>query len=165
MRKLTVLILVVVVALGLMVSMIGAKGPANKVTGSIWLDKEDLNDEFYAEFNAHEGIDGEPAKGKIEWYMNGELRFELDVVCCHVKEGVAWFAVGPLIASTNRKYLVFKVVDGGTPGVNGDKVYLSLPWVDDLSTACAMVTGEETDSLYTGNTITGGNLVVHFYGE
>ncbi|GAI17686.1 unnamed protein product, partial [marine sediment metagenome] len=63
------------------------------------LDKKDFDDEFYTEFNAHEGIDGKPAKGKIEWYKNGELRFELDVVCCHVNEGVAWFAVGPLIAN------------------------------------------------------------------
>jgi len=78
---------------------------------------------------------------------------------------VALFAVGPLIA--NGRYLVFKVVDVGTPGDNGDTV--SLEWVPDFVIACRWV-DSKTDSfngysLYTGYTIIEGNLVVHYYGE
>ena len=169
MKKLAFLMLIAVLVLGLIASAVVAGGPANKATGSIWLDV--VNDDWnrYMEFDAHAEKDGRPAKGTICWYQwlgPEELleiidpSFELEVKYVRVDDGTAWFAAGP----DHRDYwLVVQVLDGGTPATGGDEV--DLVWVTIGGTAGEdraeeiVKDGETLDSVYTS---IGGNLVVHF---
>jgi len=161
MKKLAFLILMAVLVLGLIASVVVARGPANRATGLVWLNGRD--GDIHVEFDAHMAKDGRPAKGSICWYRYGDLRFELDVICCEVDGTTAWFAAGPTGPDdfSDLGYLVFKVVDGGTPGDNGDT--LSVQWKSDRDDACSMVENKETPS--GPYTIIGGNLVVHYYEE
>jgi len=162
MKKFALLILMAVLVLGLIASVVVARGPANKATGSVWLDHPGKDDpDRYIEFDAHEAKDENgDAKGTVCWYQQWDdvsPTFIFNVVCVNVVDNnTVRFAAGP----GTKGYLVFEVVDGGTPGVNNDA--LSLQWVLGFDDACTMV-GSDTllDTVYI---ITGGNLVVHFYG-
>ena len=165
MKKLTVLMLVVVMVLGLMVSMIVARGPANRATGLVWFEEEGNT---HVEFDAHMIMDGRPAKGSVLWYRYGVLRVRLDVICCEVDDDTAYFAAEPtyLDEGVDSKYgdqfLFFKVVDGGTPGDNGDVFVVE--WLLERSDACSNV-HEMIDPSWPPYTIIGGNLVDHYYEE
>ena len=85
--------------------------------------------------------DNRSAKGSMLWYqwkgspVPPDLpspTFDLDVKYVSVDGNAAWFAVGP----APRGFLVIKVVDGGTPGTNGDEI--SAVWVSE-DTAISMV--------------------------
>ena len=160
MKKFALLMLMAVLVLGLIASVVVARGPANRATGLVWLNG--LEGDIHVEFDAHMIMEGRPAKGSVFWYRYGVLRFGLDVICCRVEDNTAWFAAGPTgpdDANPDLGYLVFKVVDDGTPGDNGD--LLSVQWIKNESDDCDMVTGMgEPSSAYT---IIGGNLVVHYY--
>ena len=165
MKKLTVLMLVVVMVLGLMLIVVVAGGPANRATGLVWLNGRD--GDIHVEFDAHMTMAGRPAKGSVFWYRYGVLRVELDVICCNVVGNIAWFATVPTYLDVGvnpiygDQFLFFKVVDGGTPGDNGDA--LSVQWIPDRDDACSMVENQgEPSGVYT---IIGGNLVVHYYEE
>ena len=149
--------LVVVMVLGLMLIVVVAGGPANRATGLVWLNGRD--GDIHVEFDAHMIMAGRPAKGSVFWYRYGVLRFGLDVICCKVVDDTAWFAAGPTGPDdvSDLGYLVFEVVDGGTPGDNGDA--LSVQWEYDRDDACTMV--ENMSQPSGAYTIIGGNLVVH----
>jgi len=160
MKKFTLLMLVAVLVLGLLASVVVARGPANRATGLVWFEG---TGDIHVEFDAHMAKDDRPAKGSICWYRYGDLRFELDVICCKVDGITAWFAAGPTGPDdvSDLGYLVFKVIDGGTPGDNGDA--LSVQWVNNETDACTMVvSGDDPIHQYT---IIEGNLVVHYYEE
>ncbi|MBA7529361.1 hypothetical protein ES705_21557 [subsurface metagenome] len=172
MKKLTILMLVVVMVLGLMLLAVGASDPVNKVTGEIWVDSgEESWQHLVFDVHDREGED----KGYIYWYGDDE---DVDVaepyrtspvLCCNfVDENTAWVAIGP---DPDRPQdlpagcLVLKVVDGGSPGADYDKVYaepLPDPNLEGREeVACAMVANETEPSLEPP--IVGGNLVVHYY--
>jgi len=162
MKKFALLMLMAVLVLGLIASVVVARGPANRATGLVWLWHEEGGD-IHVEFDAHMTMAGRPAKGSVFWYRYGVLRFGLDVICCKVVDNIAWFAAGPTGPDdvSDLGYLVFRVVDVGTPGDNGDT--LSVQWIENETDACTMVTGMgEPLHPYP---IIGGNLVVHYYEE
>ena len=166
MKKLALLMLMAVLVLGLIVSVVVARGPSNRATGSVWLDHGD-NYNRYVEFDAHAERDGRPAKGAIYWYQwqgpqewhETSPRHVVEVKCVEVDVDTAWFA-GP---GSDGRWLVMKVRDVGTPASDGDEV--SAVWVADENAAAIMLsTGDLTGNVYTYGLI-GGNLVVHYYEE
>jgi len=168
MRKLTILILVVVMVLGLMLLAVGARGPANKVTGEIWIEVF-LNDgtliqESYSEFVAFERDDNKGYISMRTWTVGRdevEIHLEVPVLCCNVVDkNTAWFAWG----TEDLGCTVVKVVDGGSPGDPNDEIYFES--FDELDNVCDMVTGETELSMEEYIVvIVGGNIVVHYYGE
>ena len=166
MKKLALLMLMAVLVLGLIASVVVARGPSNRATGSVWLDHGD-NYNRYVEFDAHAERDGRPAKGTIYWYQwqgpqewhETSPRHVVEVKCVEVDVDTAWFA-GP---GSDGRWLVMKVRDVGTPASDGDEV--SAVWVADKNAAAIMLsTGELTGKVYTYGLI-GGNLGVHYYEE
>ena len=169
MKKLALLMLMAVLVLGLIASVVVARGPSNRATGSVWLDHGD-NDNRYIEFDAHAEREGRPAKGTIYWYQwQGPQEWHetspshvVEVVYVEVVGDTAWFA-GP----KSGRWLVMKVRDLGTPASDGDEV--SAVWVSNESIALQVL--EDQDDLYGyGGTVyeyglIGGNLVVHYYEE
>ena len=158
--------LMAVLVLGLMASVVVARGPANRATGSVWLDHGDAWNR-YVEFDAHAARDGRPAKGTIHWYQwqgpqewyETSPRHVVEVKYVEVDVDTAWFA-GP---GSDGRWLVMKVRDVGTPASDGDEV--SAVWVADENAAAIMLsTGDLTGNVYTYGLI-GGNLVVHYYEE
>lgn len=168
MKKLAFLIFMAVLVLGLIASVVVARGPANRATGSVWLDYEDDGQNRYIEFDAHVGKDGRPAKGTIYWYQWTGTQEWYDTSPVHVLEvkyvivdsNTAWFFAGP----GSQGWLVMKVYDFGSPASDGDEV--SAVWVISEIAAAAMVDlkGDLSGSVYTYELI-GGNLVVHYYVE
>jgi hypothetical protein len=166
MKKFALLMLMAVLVLGLIASVVVARGPANRATGSVWLDHENDGQNRYVEFDAHVGKDGRPAKGTIYWYQWTGTQEWYDTSPVHVVEvkyvevdgNTAWFAAGP----GSQGWLVMKVCDLGTPASDGDEV--SAVWVTTESAAEAMVNlkGSLSGNVYTYELI-GGNLVVHYY--
>jgi len=166
MKKFVLLILMAVLVLGLIASVVVARGPASRATGSVWLDHGDTWNR-YVEFDAHAARDGRPAKGTIHWYQwqgpqewyETSPRHVVEVKYVEVDVDTAWFA-GP----GSQGWLVMKVCDVGTPASDGDEV--SAVWVASESAAANMVNAKEdlTGNVYTYELI-GGNLVVHYYEE
>ncbi len=167
MKKLALLILMAVLVLGLIASVVVARGPANRATGSVWLDHENDGQNRYVEFDAHAAKDdGRPAKGTIYWYQwTGTQEWDdtspvhvVEVKYVEVDGDTAWFAAGP----GSQGWLVMKVRDVGSPASDGDEV--SAVWVTSEADAEAMVISgvDLTGRVYTYELI-GGNLVVHYY--
>ena len=164
MKKFALLMLMAVLVLGLIASVVVAGGPANRATGSVWLDHGDAWNR-YIEFDAHAERDGRPAKGTIYWYQwQGPQEWNetspshvVEVKYVEVEGDTAWFAAGP----GSQGWLVMKVRDVGTPASDGDEV--SAVWVTSEAAAEAMVIlkGDLTGNVYTYELI-GGNLVVHY---
>ena len=165
MKKFALLMLMAVLVLGLIASVVVAGGPANRATGSVWLDLGDGQNR-YMEFDAHAGKELRPAKGTFcwyqwtgtqEWYDTNPV-FVLEVEYVKVDSDTAWFAAGP---DSGGRWLVAKVLDGGTPATDGDVV--SLEWVGSAAVAEQWVAeGHVLTYVYTS---IGGNLVVHYYEE
>lgn len=171
MRKLTVLMLVVVMVLGLMLIAVVAREPVNKVTGEIWIDSgEEIQ---HLEFDVHDrkGKD----KGYVYWWTEDEpggdwIYRTSPVLCCNfVDENTAWFAIGPdpdRPEDLPAGCLVLKVVDGGSPGAVYDEVYAQ-PLPDPggggrEDDACAMVDDADDEDLLGIPTILWGDLVVYY---
>lgn len=144
------------------------KGPAQKATGGIGLEERDA----WVEFNAHEAKGNRPAKGVFWWYAGGkedpDRTIKVDVECVIVDENAAWFA-GEAVMDTEGDakvgdYLFVKVMDGGTPATDGDKIWWD--WDSDTEEedpACDRVEAKDTPN--NEKPILAGNLVVHNYGE
>jgi len=162
MKKLTILMLVVVMVLGLMLLAVGASAPVNKVTGEIWGWVEYLGESGHLVFDVYDR-EGED-KGCVYFYEDGD---DVDinepwmispVLCCHfVDENTAWFAVE---TEATGVYMVIKVVDGGSPGAVCDEMYFDYVYYK-LDAACKMVAKAKKDPSFEA-TIVGGNLVVHY---
>jgi hypothetical protein len=165
MKKFALLMLMAVLVLGLIASVVVAGGPANRATGSVWLDHGDAWNR-YIEFDAHAARDGRLAKGIIYWYQwqgpqewdETSPRHVVEVKYVKVEGDTAWFAAGP----GSQGWLVMKVRDLGTPASDGDEV--SAVWVTSEADAEAMVIlgGDLTGNVYIYELI-GGNLVVNYY--
>ena len=168
MKKFALLMLMAVLVLGLIASVVVARGPANRATGSVWLDHGDTWNR-YVEFDAHAARDGRPAKGTIHWYQwqGPQEWYEtspsvvVEVKYVEVEGDTAWFA-GP---GSGSSWLVMKVCDFSTPASDGDEVFAV--WVLNESKAREVV--EAKSDLYGGLVyeygLIGGNLVVHYYEE
>ena len=162
MKKLTILMLVVVMVLGLMLLAVGARDQVNKVTGEIWAWVDDLEESGHVVFDVHDR-EGED-KGYVYFYEDGD---DVDinepwmispVLCCHfVDENTAWFVVE---TEATGVWMVIKVVDGGPPGAVCDELYFD--YVFELDDACKMVAKAKKDPSLEA-TIVKGNLVVHYY--
>ena len=167
MKKFALLILMAVLVLGLIASVVVARGPANRATGSVWLNYKNDGQNRYMEFDAHAARDGgRLAKGTFcwyqwtgtqEWYETTPV-FVLEVKYVKVDGDTAWFATGP---DSGGRWLLAKVIDGGTPATDGDVV--SLEWVGSASEAEQWVAADVPDDLTYIYTSIGGNLVVHYY--
>ena len=141
MKKLTVLMLVVVLVLGLMLIAVGARGPTNRATGEVWFTTDDGYPR-HIWFDAHEAYAGRPEKGEFHqedwcggtyhWYNGYVINVDVDGNSAsfdiNFYEGNGW-AVGHI--------LPLAVVDNGEPGIGVDTV--------------------------NGWPIYEGNLVVHYY--
>jgi len=129
-KGLITIALVVVLLLNTGVAL--AKGPAGKATGNVGFEESGV--EWHAEFNAHEAMNGRPAKGSMRiWSDVIEREFLFDdvkYVKVRVDWDLAWFAAkctDDNLPSDDPDYkvdqwLFVKVKDGGTPGRNGDKI-------------------------------------------
>lgn len=146
------------------VSTVLAAGSAEKATGDVSWARGGTD--RAAEFEAHEATDGRPPKGELTQSQAGQS-FTVDVDRVEVSPdgnggGKACFA-GEIVdatgAAVNRlgNTRVTFVVDGGTPGSDGD-LYVGRDLNSAMPTFEAMCTFLEG----TGdNAVTGGNLQVH----
>jgi hypothetical protein len=168
-NKLLAIVVIMVLMLFLVASVAGARGPANRATGSVWIEHSSYAD-TYVEFNAHaESPDGRrAAKGTLYWYSGVEGKtleeikemnptFTVNIKYVNVQGDSAWFA-GP--RSDQNRWLFVKVVDGGSPGFGND--YIPLENLNNEEDARNKVEGM-TDPGAHNWTIYGGNLVVHYY--
>jgi hypothetical protein len=168
MKKLTILMLVVVMILGLMLLAVGARDTVNKVTGEIWvwveyLEESGQEESGHIEFDVHDR-EGED-KGCIYWYeyddnVDTDIPWMISpVLCCNfVDENTAWVVVE---TEAEGVWIVLKVVDGGSPGADYDEVYFEYVF-SELDDACKMVAKAKKDPSLEA-TIIGGNLIVHYY--
>lgn len=160
MKKAVIFITVVALILVLTPTVIYAKnGPSEKVTG--YIEFLQGTNEGYAEFNAHEEKGDKPAKGefhRVIYNSGGSIKREIyvDITSVDVdSETTATFSgicTYDSRTTNNKKGQIFtvKVIDGGSPGTNGDRVCWSFdpnPTFDG--------------GVYYEKPIIGGNLVVH----
>jgi len=146
------------------------KGPAEKATGGV--ETAETNAWRFS-FNAHEGpnADGTDGKGQLTCTSNvlgTGWKCVVKYVNVAPTTNKAWFAgqvtqdsVGGLI----NRWLVVEVLDGGTPGRNGDQV--AWGWWGTTLADEASAMGDVVDGMITGlpatgpHAVTKGNLVVH----
>lgn len=129
-------------------------GPADKATGSYWVEVNGSS--YYTEISAHEAIGNKDAKGNFYWsgVRGGQpYYFEATVTDADISGNTAkvWGTVDNVVGTSHIRVgwtFWFIVVDGGTPGSNGDT--MEYQWL----------TGN--NSHWNGN-VTDGNLVVHTY--
>ena len=165
MKKLTILMLVVVMVLGLMLLAVGAMDQVNKVTGDVWIEiwrDGILIQENHIEFVAFETDDED--KSYIKFW---NLGVEGPPLCCNVvDEKTAWLAWG---SEEYGKWTVLKVVDGGSPGAAHDKMYFKNFYDTDPDVCddyvCDIVTEAGIPLEEIIPEIVEGNIVVHYYGD
>lgn len=142
-----------------------AGGSADKATGSgDWINGQGLD--FYAEFNAHEGKDGRPAKGSL--YQNlddGTGGFTVEVDAVMVFDGYACFggntdSAWGTYASHLNEYRWTTVVDGGSGLTETGDDYLRGGWVG--TSAPSWCLNGDTAS---NNAWYGGNVQIHYGGS
>ena len=156
--------LVILCALAFAASYAATAGaaPAPKATGGVQFTTPGSVQSM--EFNAHDG-----GASVLDWgevtYTNFSAGFSYtaDVECANVdvNTSTAYFAyeIPPGLPGLSGLGIVFRVIDGGTPGTNGDQVSFGVfSSVDDAIAACELAT---LGSVVINNTVTGGNLVVH----
>jgi len=143
-----------------------AKGPADKATGSgYWETGSEV--QYYAEFNAHQGLNGRPAKGYLlQERVDGTGGFTVDVTDVVVGEraGKKFACFGGLteawgVLSFGQGLFRWTiVVDGGEPGVGVDGIKGNfLAPGSELPGPCRRGQAARWD-------LTGGNIQVHFGG-
>ena len=171
MKKLIVITLAVVLVLTLGTGLALAEGPAEKATGTVGLGVPIAGGVpgvgWYADFNAHEEMDGRPDKGSMRIW-NDEIGRELyyDVKHVLVDGDEAWFAAlctGDSLETLEGMWLFVKVYDGATPGSKGDEI--GWDWIGRgiiaEEIAMDLVSGMETPGHWWN--VIDGNLVVHTY--
>jgi len=154
MKKAIIFIVIIALVLFLTPAMIYAKGgPAEKATGSIEAIMGNIH--LYADFNAHEATDHQPAKGTyhvwgvvngvpIDWYGDiTDVSISGDTAILH-----GTFVSGVTEDGIPHTDFSLKITDGGSPGAGNDT----------FSSAWGI-----TDNPAFNWTIVGGNLVVHTY--
>lgn len=165
-----------------------AKGPIGKATGSVMHGLNlgdgthwDTDGQYFKwVFNAHESGKGkltllaigaeviEPGVFAPDGYIH--RHYEFDVKYVKVLQYEAWFAglctydymPNPDRTSRVDNWFVVKVVNGGTPGTNGDRV--GWKWADiDETLAENWVNGMTSVNTYPVDY--SGNLQIHYYGN
>jgi hypothetical protein len=159
-----------VVAVSLLMAMAipaAAGGPADKATGSVYWENR-TGVEFYAEFDAHEGLDGRPAKGYLlQERVDGLGGFTVAVTDVVVGErlGKKFACFGGftedawgVLSFAQGLYRWTIVVDGGEPGVGVDGIKGNFLLGPPLPGPCISGSAARWYS-------TGGNVQVHFGGS
>ena len=136
------------------------KGPAEKATGTVGVPVRG----WYSGFNAHEAMNGRPAKGDIfMWSDEVSRELELDIHYVEVDGDDAWFAAlctSDSFDTVDGKWLYIMVHDGGEPGLNGvDQIGWDWDSGTNESNAESRVNINDTPSNWWD--ITDGNLQVH----
>ena len=163
MTRLIAITLTVVLVLTLCSGLAFAKGPAEKATGTVGGPPRG----WYADFNAHEAKENQPAKGSMHMWSD-EVGRELDLQVKYVSvEGdTTWFAalctydswVGHSHYRVGKWFFV-KVHDGGTPGRKGD--HIGWDWNSGTNEADVVTRVSNMVSPANWWSVTDGNLVVH----
>jgi hypothetical protein len=160
--------------------------PARKVTGSIEFTMpfgavppgEDPMAQCQAEFDAHEAVDGGPAKGSYRWKgynaYTGWVWADFQVNCVtfgYDEDGPIAVFSGPVTDAgpawwgvEEGEYLAIWVRDGGTPGRDGDSVGFYIgdePPTFTSDPGCDPGGGGLVGRPLFRFPVTGGNLVVH----
>ena len=157
MKKLITITLAVVLVLTLGTGLALAKGPTEKATGTVLDDNE-----WYADFNAHEGMEGGPAKGSMRTW-NDVIGRDLyyDVKYVQVEGDKAWFAAlctGDSLGQLVGMWIFVKVQDNATPGSKGDKIGWDWESTNEGNAEGRVLTQEDP---INERGVIGGNLVVH----
>jgi len=140
---------------------IASATPAPKATGGVQFTN---GNEQSLDFDAHDGGLSADDWGNIT-YTNFTvgISYSADVLCANVNVGTstAYFAyeIPAGVDGIGGLGIVFRVIDGGTPGTNGDQVSFGV--FGDGDAAVAACEGSTLGSVVVNNTVTGGNLVVH----
>lgn len=156
MKKLLVLLVGVVATLAV-VGQASAAKPFTHATGGVTLADPTQN----LSFNAFDyGTTGD--RGQVTYANPGAgVSYTASVFCANVDPATntALFAyqIPPGNGGLSGLYIVWKVVDGGTPGTNGDTAGFVVP--PDQASATAACNNLATG--VTNYAITDGNLVVH----
>lgn len=133
------------------VSTAAAQGAHPKATGEVGWVYGGL--QRYASFNAH---DTDPAKGDFYYHDSAERYIYAEVVCFNlIDESTVVFTSEVtdtnIVAFENAGFITTTVVDGGTPGSNGDLIQnLAVSNPEDCH-----------ERILPGLPVTEGNLVVH----
>lgn len=138
-----------------------AGGPADKATGSgNWINGQ--NDDFSAEFDAHEAVDNRPAKGSLsQQRADGQGGFEVDVDTVNVFADYACFGgttvdAWGIYGDRDGEYRWTLVADGGE-GTSSAGDYLRGTW-DSANTEPGFCTSNDpggNEAWY------GGNVQIH----
>ena len=132
-----------------------------KVTGGIWMSGPSQQMKFNAFDQGSTMFD----KGSVEYWnydYPGILHYTADVMCANVDQETGkaryMFQIPEGFPGLTGLYVVSSVMDGGTPGINGDSYGHSA--TPDLNTALSWC---ETGNGFSAAIypITDGNLVVH----
>ena len=151
-----------------MMALIGAyvpialAAPAPKATGDVQFTGSGAEQEL--DFNAHDGGASANDKGAIAYTnFTAGISYSAIVSCANVdvSTGSAYFSyeIPAGFPGLSGIGIVFKVVDGGTPGTNGDQVSFGV--FSDGNAAVAACEAGTLGSVVIDNTVTAGNLVVH----
>jgi len=160
MKKVFIFIMVVALILVLTPAIIYAapKGPAEKVTGSIEIQRDDEKRAF-AEFNAHEAIGDKSAKGEYHWWATNTDSSLFREVYINVTDvmvnGSSGYFKGICTYDSQGganvgKWFLVEATDGGSPGAGNDDV--GWAWFSSEPSFVDTVNDK---------TIIDGNLVVH----
>jgi len=157
MKKLITITLAVVLVLTLGTGLALAKGPTEKATGTVLDDNE-----WYADFNAHEGMKGGPAKGSMRTWndvIGRDLYYDVKYVL--VDGDKAWFAAlctGDSWGELVERWLFVKVEDNATPGSKGDKIGWDWKSTNEGDAGDRVLAQEDP---INERVVIDGNLVVH----
>jgi hypothetical protein len=154
-----------VLAVAVLTSSVAMAAPAPKATGDV--DFTNGSSDQSLAFNAHDGGASADDKGQITYTnFTAGLTYSAPVLCANVNVGTstAFFAYEipsgiPGFESLGGYGILFKVVDGGTPGTNGDQI--SFDAFPGNSAAAVAACESATGGTSNPQTITAGNLVVH----
>ena len=166
MKKLIAITLALVLVLTLGTGLALVKGPAEKATGTVGLGEPVVG--WYADFNAHEEMDGRPDKGSMrQWNDLTGKDYYFDVKYVQVDGDEAWFAALCTSYSPGGAkkgwWLFVKVYDGGSPGSEGDEIgWVWKGVVEPEDVENEFLSWVLADPVNCWDVID-GNLVVHTY--
>ena len=169
MKKILLLVSLLVVGGMLFAGVSFAKAPANRATGTIWMDSPDQMVSFSAfDLGAYSDDD----RGNVE-YSNmeypadtpeGYLHYIAPIMCVTVDSATMttrfMYQIPEGFPGLSGLYVVAQVYDGGTPGTAGDTYGHSGSWSEATAMGWCETGSGFAPSIYP---ITAGNLVVHTY--
>jgi len=141
--------------------------PASNATGKVQV-LNDSDEYAWAEFEAYESKNGQPAKGLFHyWLEDGSEEIYVDVVYVKVDGEYVWFAGKCTEASGELvgRWFFLAAHDGGDPGRLVDHVWWE--WLPDTADAETIAERKVNNLEKPANnkSIENGNVVVNFYDE